>query len=134
MKRRQDKIDTAGGGSLGQANPFHQLDLGSLPQKAAGGEPQEEPPTAKPAAAEGGGRRLEVRRLKAGKGGKTVTEVRGFENCSSEEVTRWFKQLKSRSASGGSLKAKVIEIQGDHREAAQEYFNQLGFRAVLAGG
>ncbi len=133
MKRKASKIDTSGGNHLDQDNPFAALNLGELPQAktASASKPATKSGSGKPV---GGNRRLEIRRLKAGKGGKTVTEVRGFENCGGSELEQWAKQLKNRCASGGSLKNKVIEIQGDHREIAAEFFTSLGFRPVLAGG
>lgn len=132
MKRKATKVDTSGGDGLGQHNPFASLALGGLPQqKPAPVDQAAEKSKAKPI---GGSRRLEIRRLKAGKGGKTVTEVSGFDNCGASEVGRWHKQLKNRCASGGSLKGKAMEIQGDHRESAAGFFKELGFRPVMAGG
>lgn len=131
MKRKPSKIDTSGGNQLGQENPFSSLNLGSLPDILAA-EPAQQTKTGK--SQPGGNRRLEIRRLKAGKGGKTVTEIRGFETCNDAEVQRWHKQLKNQCASGGSLKGRIMEIQGDHREAAARYLGELGFKPVLAGG
>ena len=46
--------------------------------------------------------------------GKAMTIVEGFD--SSVDVKSLAKQLKSRLATGGTLKGKTIELQGDQRE------------------
>ena len=48
-----------------------------------------------------------------------------------EEVAR---QLKSRCATGGTVKGRTIEIQGDRREAIAELLLERGFRSKRAGG
>ena len=83
----------------------------------------------------GRGERLEVRREKSGRGGKTVTTVRGFPSrISQEEFGRLLKGLKSRLGTGGGWRDDLMEIQGDQREVVCEWLSALGFRPVLAGG
>ena len=83
----------------------------------------------------GRGERLEVRREKSGRGGKTVTTVRGFPSrISQEEFGMLLKGMKSRLGTGGGWRDDLMEIQGDQRKVVCEWLSALGFRPVLAGG
>jgi translation initiation factor 1 len=44
------------------------------------------------------------------------------------------RALKCRCASGGTVKGRTIEIQGDHREAIEAALLARGFRSKRAGG
>lgn len=127
------KLPVDGGINLSSDNPFAHLSRADLPEmpdiKSAASKSS--PNTKKLV---GKGTRLELRRLKAGKGGKTVTEIKGLDRFESRMVDEWHRELKSRFATGGSLKNKVMEIQGDHREGIFSYFKEKGFIVVLAGG
>jgi translation initiation factor 1 len=74
-----------------------------------------------------------VRREKKGRGGKTVTTVRGVP-LPPDALKALAKELRHRCGSGGSLKAGVIEIQGDHTDTVLEALTQSGFQAKRAGG
>ena len=83
----------------------------------------------------GKGERLEVRREKSGRGGKTVTTIKGFPSrISQDDFKRMLKGLKSRLGTGGGWRGNQMEIQGDQREVTCEWLTALGFRPVLAGG
>jgi translation initiation factor 1 len=60
---------------------------------------------------------------KAGRRGKTVTLVRGVP---AGELAQVAADLKRRCGAGGSVKAGVIELQGDHREAAAALLRESG--------
>lgn len=68
------RIPTDGGGSFGH-NPFESLSSAGLPPAP---EPAQaaQPPAAKPKRKDRG--RVDIIREKAGRGGKTVTVIRGF--------------------------------------------------------
>ncbi len=135
MSRKKERLPTESVTEFG-SNPFGALDaegLDSLPTK-----PSSDALTrVKVAATEklGSGERLEVRREKSGRGGKTVTTVRGFPSrISQDDFKRMLKGLKSRLGTGGGWRDNQMEIQGDQREVVCEWLTALGFRPVLAGG
>ena len=127
------RLPTDGGNGLSVENPFANLSRAGLPEL-----PEVKPIGSADSSVKkkpvGKGTRLELRRLKAGKGGKTVTEIKGLDRFDARMVESWHRQLKSRFATGGSLKQKVMEIQGDHREGISSFFKEMGFTVVLAGG
>lgn len=74
---------------------------------------------------------VRVFREKGGRGGKTVTVVRGIP---ADELQQVASDLKRRCASGGAVKAGAIELQGDHRDTVAARLTQQGRRVKLAGG
>ena len=75
---------------------------------------------------------LKLRREKRG-GGREVTLIEGF-LTGSVDVEALGKDLKRRCGTGGSSKGGVIELQGDHRDAAAAFLLERGFRSKRAGG
>jgi translation initiation factor 1 len=73
---------------------------------------------------------VRVVREKGGRGGKTVTVVRGL----SGDLTAVASDLKRHCATGGAVKGRAIEIQGDHRDKIVARLLAAGYRAKLAGG
>ena len=73
---------------------------------------------------------VRVFRDKGGRGGKTVTVVRGLDG----DLARVASDLKRHCGSGGSVKGDAVEIQGDHREKVVARLQASGYRAKLAGG
>ena len=76
---------------------------------------------------------VRVSRERAGRGGRTVTIVRGLPDRGQSLTTR-VQELKQLCGAGGALKNGVVEIQGDHRERLAERLGALGYRGKLAGG
>ena len=74
---------------------------------------------------------VRIFREQGGRGGKTVTVVRGLPTG---ELERIASELKRRCGSGGAVKAGAVEIQGDHRAKAAELLEGKGYRVKLAGG
>ena len=63
---------------------------------------------------------------RAGRGGKTVTLVKGFVG-SDEDITSLCKLLKQKCGVGGSVKDGEIIIQGDHRQRLVEILKKEGY-------
>lgn len=78
--------------------------------------------------------RVDVLRSTAHRGGKTVTVLKGFAGVDDAELQALARQLQKRCGAGGTVKAGVIEIQGDHRETVMAMLAEAGFRPVRAGG
>jgi translation initiation factor 1 len=76
--------------------------------------------------------KLHVQLEKKGRKGKGVTVIKGFFHTK-HDLERFARELKTRCGSGGTVKDDTVEIQGDHRKTAVEYFRALGFR-VTGGG
>jgi len=84
-------------------------------------------------AREGAGGRVKVRRETSGRRGKAVTTVAGV-GLDPDGLRDLAGRLKKRCGVGGSVKAGVIELQGDHRDVVVEVLRGEGFDVVLAGG
>ena len=78
--------------------------------------------------------RVDIIRQKAGRGGKTVTVVKGFVGIGLPEKEQLAKAIQKACGTGGTLKNGQIEIQGDKRVEAARILTEAGFRPVLAGG
>ena len=76
---------------------------------------------------------LRVRREKAGRGGKTVTVVRGA-LLDATVLQALGKRLKAACGSGGTVKDGVVEIQGDHADRLVGLLQQEGFIVKRARG
>lgn len=124
-----DRIPTGGGGGLGQ-NPFERLNLSGLPS-APPLSRAELPAKAAPARNRG---RVDIKREKGGRGGKTVTVVDGFIGIGLPEKEQLAKRMRAACGSGGTVKEGRIEIQGDQRDVVARILTEAGFRPVFAGG
>lgn len=76
---------------------------------------------------------VRIRREVAGRKGKGVTTVSGVP-LAEAALKQLLKQLKQACGTGGSLKAGVIEIQGDHRDKIKALLEKQGYSVKLAGG
>lgn len=128
-------MSTDGGQSLVQEGLLGALDqlksqLPPAPQPTRGTAPGA-PAVSTPVKKRG---RVELRRLKAGKGGKIVTEISNFAAISPQELEQFTLSLKKLCGVGGTLKDRTIELQGDQRERAAAWLQERGFTPVRAGG
>ena len=71
--------------------------------------------------------RLRINMERAGRGGKTVTLVKGFIGTE-EDINALCKLLKQRCGVGGSVKDGDIIIQGDHRQRLIEILKNEGYK------
>lgn len=76
---------------------------------------------------------LRVEASRAGRKGKTVTIVSGFQ-ANSETLAELLKKLKAHCGAGGALKENELEIQGDHKQKVVEFLVKLGYKAKGSGG
>ena len=70
--------------------------------------------------------KLRLNMERAGRGGKTVTLVKGFVG-SDKDINALCKLLKQKCGVGGSVKDGEIIIQGDHRQRLVEILKKEGF-------
>jgi translation initiation factor 1 len=76
---------------------------------------------------------VRVSRESKGRGGKTVTLVRGIA-ADDATLAALAKRLKAACGSGGTVKDGVIEIQGDHAERVCTFLVQEGRVVKRSGG
>jgi translation initiation factor 1 len=76
---------------------------------------------------------LRVQISRKGRKGKSVTIISGFQ-MSAERLKALAKQLKNQCGTGGTVKEKTIEIQGEHPEKLVEILTGLGYKAKQSGG
>ena len=77
--------------------------------------------------------RVRVRRETSGRRGKTVTTVSDVP-LADAELKALAGRLKKRCGVGGAVKAGVVELQGDHRDAVCALLRAEGYDVLLAGG
>lgn len=70
--------------------------------------------------------KLRLSMERAGRGGKTVTLIKGFVGTDSDLQTL-AKQLKQKCGVGGTAKDGEIIIQGDHRQRLVEILKKEGY-------
>jgi translation initiation factor 1 len=78
--------------------------------------------------------RVDIIRQKGGRGGKTVTVVKGFVGIGLPEKERLARAMQKACGAGGTVKEGQIEIQGDKREEVARILTEANFRPVFAGG
>jgi len=74
-----------------------------------------------------------VTRERQGRGGKTVTVVRGLP-LDAEALAMLGKRLRTACGTGGTVKDGVLEVQGDHADRVLALLLAEGHRAKRAGG
>ncbi|MGF1531187.1 MAG: translation initiation factor [Puniceicoccaceae bacterium] len=129
------RIPTSNPSSSLAENPFDQLASLSLPSSPPTLHSSPKPSqSAAPSRPEKSRPRLEIRREKSGRGGKTVTTIEGVAHLGADAKKKILKDLKTRCGSGGTDRGNILEIQGDQRDLVSEYLFGIGFRPVAAGG
>ncbi|USX28805.1 translation initiation factor Sui1 [Oxalobacteraceae bacterium OTU3CINTB1] len=76
---------------------------------------------------------VKVSRESKGRGGKTVTLVKGLA-LDAIALALLGKQLRGACGSGGTVKDGVIEIQGDHCDLVMETLKKQGHNPKRTGG
>jgi translation initiation factor 1 len=131
------RIPVNGGSGLTQS-PFADLSSAGLPPAPENPPADSPPPPAvkstpdKPAGKHRG--RVDILRVKAGRGGKTVTVVKNFVGIGLPEKEQLAKSMQRACGTGGTVKNGQIEIQGDKREEVARILAAANFHPVFAGG
>ena len=123
------RIPTDVGPGLAQA-PFAELSSDGLPSTPDSLPTGSTPP--KPARKHRG--RVDILRVKAGRGGKTVTVVKNFVGIGLPEKEQLAKAMQRACGTGGTVTAGQIEIQGDKRAEVARILTEANFLPVFAGG
>jgi translation initiation factor 1 len=76
---------------------------------------------------------VRVSRQTKGRGGKSVTLVKGLA-LDAAALALLGKQLRTACGSGGTVKDGVIEVQGDHCDLVMEVLAKQGHQPKRAGG
>lgn len=126
----QKRIPTDGGPGLSH-NPFTALSGEGLPP-APENPAADSAPTSKPTRKNRG--RVDIIRQTAGRGGKTVTVVKGFIGIGLPEKEQLARAMQHACGTGGTVKNGQIEIQGDKRAEVARILTEANFRPVFAGG
>ena len=126
------RIPTDGGTNLTH-NPFAALSSDGLPSALENLPVDSTPPSpARPPKKHRG--RVDILRVKAGRGGKTVTVVKNFVGIGLPEKEQLAKAMQRACGTGGTVKNGQIEIQGDKREEVARILTEANFQPVFAGG
>jgi translation initiation factor 1 len=91
------------------------------------------PPNASKPAKKNRGR-VDILRVKAGRGGKTVTVVKNFAGIGLPEKEQLARAMQRACGAGGTVKNGQIEIQGDQRAEVARILAEANFHPVFAGG
>jgi len=127
-----DRIPTDGGQAFGH-NPFGALSSEGLPA-GTGSPPAGSAQSPEPALPRKSRGRVDIIRQKAGRGGKTVTVIKGFVGIGLPEKEQLAKAMQKACGTGGTVKNGQIEIQGDKRQEVARILAKANFRPVFAGG
>src|SRR5690242_14905857 len=113
-------------------NPFASLSSEHLPPGAESTPQPDQKAAVTPSRKNRG--RVDIIRQKAGRGGKTVTVVKGFVGIGLPEKEQLARAMQKACGVGGTVKDGQIEIQGDKREEVARILAEANFRPVFAGG
>jgi len=133
-KKKSIRIDTSGTNSSFGHSAFSSLEMGvPLPQGPTRIETNAEVP-GKTKLRKSMGGRLDVKREKSGRAGKTVTVIYAFAGMDDRMRKTILLLLKKQLATGGTITNGNIEIQGDFADRIVEILLKEGYRAIRAGG
>ena len=63
--------------------------------------------------------------------GKIVTKVEGIDDDVAIDINELAKLLKNKCAAGGTVKGRIIELQGDHKKKAANVLRNNGFNVEV---
>jgi len=105
--------------------------LADLKQLLGDNDQQPPPVGKKPSGHDGKGRSVRVRIETGGRKGKTVTVIEGLQHNpdTMEEIAR---ALKQHCGAGGTVKQRLIEIQGDQRAKVAEKLRAMNYEVKMS--
>ncbi len=78
--------------------------------------------------------KIRLQSTRAGKGGKTVTILKGLEHLPKEDAQSILRSIKQKISVGGKIGENgALEIQGDQVSYLVEYFTGAGYKDVKRG-
>ncbi|MEM9546020.1 MAG: translation initiation factor [Bacteroidota bacterium] len=77
---------------------------------------------------------IRVHLEKKGRGGKSVSLIRGLEDLYDDELNALGKYLKAKCGVGGSVKNGEIIIQGEHRDKIIDLLKEKGYKNIKKAG
>lgn len=110
-----------------RSQPFAGLPDAGFPPAVEAGPAKSQPPAKHRG-------RVDVLRVKAGRGGRTVTLVKNFVGIGLPEKEQLAKAMQRACGTGGTVKNGCIEIQGDKRAEVARILVAANFHPVFAGG
>ncbi|MFW6052632.1 MAG: translation initiation factor Sui1 [Desulfosalsimonas sp.] len=114
----------------GNSHLVYSTEKGSMCPKC--GKPSDQCRCGRKKAASPGDGIVRISRETKGRKGKGVTLISGT-GLEHGELKQLAKRLKARCGSGGTVKNRNIEIQGDHRELLEELLRKEGFEVKRSG-
>ena len=76
---------------------------------------------------------VRIARETKGRKGSGVSIITGVP-LDDKNLKKIAKQLKQKCGTGGTVKAGIIEIQGDHRDILKQELSNMGYTVKLSGG
>jgi len=132
-REKRQRIDTSGSNDPLGANLFGDFEVPFLlPEGPTLGIPVAQNHEMKTPKTKGG--RLDVKREKSGRGGKTVTVIYAFPGMDERMKKEVLLLLKKQLATGGTISSGNIEIQGDFPDQVVDALVKAGYKAIRAGG
>ena len=113
-------------------NPFDKLDVSNLSQKK--GNFPTIPCQVDPQKTADYFSAVNIRRQKAGRGGKTVTTIHFDSPVPKHKMESLLYEIKKKWACGGVIRTDFIEIQGDIRQSVADFFRKKGANIKFCGG
>jgi translation initiation factor 1 len=128
-KAKRVDVNPAQSGLAGLGNALAGLNLGPLPP--APPEPAVAPAKSAPPAKPRQRGRVILRRETAHRGGKTVIVIHDFPtSIPLSELEALAKSLRHALGTGGALKDRTIEIQGDHPAKIRAHLEREGYQVA----
>jgi translation initiation factor 1 len=127
-KSKRIDLNPEQSGLAGLGNAFAGLNLGSLPVGPEKGQVPEV--LTKPTKAKKPGR-VVLRKETAHRGGKAVIVVYDFPPAmSEEEIETLAKELRKTIGTGGTVRERTIEVQGEHAPKIRAYLSSQGWQVA----